>query len=108
MIEEPLQQSFALRFLNMFTKATPLASFVALSLSPDQPFCVEYSIEDAGSIKYFLAPKVCSLASLSDSFNHFHISITSRLRNRSKTFSLETSHSSFFVFTMHHTSSIFS
>ncbi|KAH7818468.1 Proliferating cell nuclear antigen, PCNA [Monocercomonoides exilis] len=57
-IEEALQQSFALRFLNMFTKATPLSNTVILSLSPEQPFCVEYQIEDAGAIKYFLAPKI--------------------------------------------------
>ncbi|KAK2956115.1 putative Proliferating cell nuclear antigen [Blattamonas nauphoetae] len=57
-VDEPIEQSFALRFLNMFTKATPLSPNVILSLSPDQPFCIEYQIEDAGHIKYFLAPKI--------------------------------------------------
>jgi hypothetical protein len=34
---------------------------VVLSLSPDQPFCIEYEIEQAGNIKYYLAPKVIDI-----------------------------------------------
>nr|WCZ58304.1 proliferating cell nuclear antigen [Paratrimastix eleionoma] len=57
-IQEPLNLSFALRFLNFFTKASPLSEKVTVSLSPDQPLCVSYDIGDMGNIRYFLAPKI--------------------------------------------------
>ena len=47
-----------LRYLNFFTKATPLSSQVILSLSPEVPLVVEYDIEEIGHVKYFLAPKI--------------------------------------------------
>ena len=46
------------RYLNFFTKATPLSKRVILSLSPEVPLVVEYDIEDVGHVKYFLAPKI--------------------------------------------------
>ena len=46
------------RYLNFFTKATPLSPHVILSLSPEVPLVVEYDIEDVGHVKYFLAPKI--------------------------------------------------
>jgi len=57
-LQEPVQLTFALRYLNYFTKATGLAPGVYLSLSKDVPLVVEYRIEDLGYIKYFLAPKI--------------------------------------------------
>lgn len=57
-MEEPVELNFALRYLNFFTKATPLSSSVMISMSPDVPIVVEYPIEDAGYVKYFLAPKI--------------------------------------------------
>lgn len=57
-MEEPVELNFALRYLNFFTKATPLASSVIISLSPDVPVVVEYPIQDFGHIKFFLAPKI--------------------------------------------------
>ena len=54
---DPITLTFSLRYLNFFTKATPLTDKVYLSLSKDVPLVVEYKI-DLGSIKYFLAPKV--------------------------------------------------
>ena len=47
-----------LRYLNFFTKATPLSPQVILSLSPEVPLVVEYDIEEVGHVKYFLAPKI--------------------------------------------------
>ena len=47
-----------MRYLNFFTKATPLSKKVILSLSPEVPLVVEYDIEDVGHVKYFLAPKI--------------------------------------------------
>jgi len=57
-LQEPVQLTFALRYLNFFTKATTLADSVTLSMSKDVPLVVEYRIEDLGYIRYFLAPKV--------------------------------------------------
>jgi proliferating cell nuclear antigen len=57
-IEEPVELSFALRYLNMFIKATPLAAVVILSMSPEVPIVVEYPIDQTGHIQYFLAPKI--------------------------------------------------
>lgn len=57
-ISEPVQLTFAIKYLNMFTKATPLSQTVCLSLSNDVPLVVEYKVADMGHVKYFLAPKI--------------------------------------------------
>jgi len=57
-ISEPVQLTFAVKYLNLFTKATSLSGSVSLSMSNDVPLVVEYKIEDMGHIKYFLAPKI--------------------------------------------------
>ena len=41
-IDEPVTLTFALRYLNFFTKATPLSPTVSLSLSPNVPLVTEY------------------------------------------------------------------
>merc|ERR1711865_967704 len=56
--EEPVALNFALRYLNFFTKASPLSGTVLISLSKDVPLVVEYRIEDLGHIRYYLAPKI--------------------------------------------------
>jgi len=56
--DEPVALNFALRYLNFFTKATPLSGTVLLSLSKDVPLVVEYRLEDLGHIRYYLAPKI--------------------------------------------------
>ncbi|KAL8569541.1 hypothetical protein ACOMHN_002087 [Nucella lapillus] len=50
--------TFALRYLNFFTKATPLSPQVSLSMSPDVPLVVEYKIADMGFLRFYLAPKI--------------------------------------------------
>ena len=40
-----------LRYLNMFTKASCLASQVSLSMSPDVPLVVEYNIGEIGHVR---------------------------------------------------------
>ncbi len=55
---EPVELTFALRYLNFFTKATCLGPRVILSMSPEVPVVVEYPIEETGFIKYYLAPKI--------------------------------------------------
>jgi len=57
-IQEPVQLTFALRYLNFFSKATPLSNSVTLSMSKDVPLVVEYRMEDLGYLRYFLAPKI--------------------------------------------------
>lgn len=57
-ITEPVSLSFALRYLNFFTKATSLSNNVALSLSPQVPVMIEYPIPDIGYVRYYLAPKI--------------------------------------------------
>ena len=57
-MKEEVQLSFALRYLNFFTKATPLSGTVSLSLTKDVPLVVEYRIEDLGWVRFYLAPKI--------------------------------------------------
>lgn len=57
-MQEPVEMTFALRYLNFFTKATALSGTVSLSMSPEVPLVVEYNVEGLGYVRYYLAPKV--------------------------------------------------
>eukprot|EP00033_Pygsuia_biforma_P000473 GCRY01000559.1.p1 GENE.GCRY01000559.1~~GCRY01000559.1.p1 ORF type:complete len:261 (+),score=85.51 GCRY01000559.1:127-909(+) len=57
-LQENVQLTFALRYLNFFTKATPLSDQVTISMSKDTPLVVEYRIQDLGYVRYYLAPKI--------------------------------------------------
>uniref|UniRef100_A0A6M2DJV6 DNA sliding clamp PCNA n=1 Tax=Xenopsylla cheopis TaxID=163159 RepID=A0A6M2DJV6_XENCH len=57
-MQEPVSLTFACKYLNSFTKATPLSAQVQLSMSADVPLVVEYRIQDIGHIRYYLAPKI--------------------------------------------------
>lgn len=57
-MEQPVEMTFALQYLNMFTKATPLCDTVTLSMAPGVPVVIEYGIDDIGYIRYYLAPKI--------------------------------------------------
>ena len=57
-VEEPTELTFALRYLTSFTKATPLSPVVLLHMSKDVPLMVEYVIEEKGTLRFFLAPKI--------------------------------------------------
>lgn len=57
-MQEPVTLTFACRYLNAFTKATPLSNQVQLSMSADVPLVVEYRVADLGHIRYYLAPKI--------------------------------------------------
>jgi len=58
-MEEPVTLNFALRYLNFFTKATPLSGSVSLQLSKDVPLVVEYKMpEELGHLRFYLAPKI--------------------------------------------------
>lgn len=58
---DTITQTFALRYLNNFTKATQLSKTVTLQLAHESPLVCEYGIgENAinGYIRYYLAPKI--------------------------------------------------
>lgn len=57
-MQETVSLTFALRYMNSFAKATPLANQVTISLSSELPVVVEYKIADMGYIRYYLAPKI--------------------------------------------------
>jgi len=58
-VNENVNLQFALRYLNMFNKASSLSSFTRLCMRPDQPLVVQFKIENnMGDLKYFLAPKI--------------------------------------------------
>lgn len=57
-LNDPVELTFALRYLNFFTKATPLSSTVKMSLKEDVPLVLDYSVGEIGNLKYYLAPKI--------------------------------------------------
>ena len=57
-VDEPVSLSFALRYLNLFNKASNLSNQVVLSMSADTPLVVEYRMEKLGSLRFYLAPKI--------------------------------------------------
>lgn len=57
-VEEEVNLTFALRYLNNFAKASSLSDRVTLQMSADIPLAVEYKIEDLGQLRFFLAPKI--------------------------------------------------
>ncbi|CAD8106488.1 unnamed protein product [Paramecium primaurelia] len=57
-VDEPVNLSFAVRYFNLFNKAAALSPQVILSMSQDQPLVIEYQIENMGSLKLYLAPKI--------------------------------------------------
>ena len=57
-IQRPVSMTLACQYLNMFTKASYLASQVSLSMSPEVCLVVEYKIGDIGHICYYLTPKI--------------------------------------------------
>ena len=60
-LQEPVSLTFALRYLNFFTKAAPMSESVSLSLSKEVPLATEFTIGgdvEIGHLRYYLAPKV--------------------------------------------------
>jgi len=53
-----ISQAFALRYLQLFTKATSLSKSVTLRMNQATPLLVEYKMDDLGFIRYYLAPKI--------------------------------------------------
>merc|ERR1711990_345172 len=57
-LQEPVSLTFALRYLNFFTKAAPMSESVSLSLSKEVPLATEFAVGEMGHLRYYLAPKV--------------------------------------------------
>jgi len=57
-VEEETSLTFALRYLNLFSKGSSLANTVTLSLSTKVPLRVEYNLGTLGYLRFYLAPKI--------------------------------------------------
>ena len=57
-VTESVDGIFAMRYMNTFAKATPLAPRVQLGLVQDMPVRISYNVRDQFSLTYFLAPKI--------------------------------------------------
>jgi len=57
-LNEAVTQTYAMRFLILFSRGQSLSKTVTLSICHDVPLVAEYKIGDAGHIRYFLAPKI--------------------------------------------------
>jgi proliferating cell nuclear antigen PCNA len=57
-LKEKVELTFALKYLNSFSKATPLSPTVTLMMSNSVPLVVEYKIENVGHLRFYLAPKI--------------------------------------------------
>ena len=55
-----ISNTFSLKYLNLFTKATGMCSSVQIlqtSDNPEMPIILKYSVANLGDIKFYLAPK---------------------------------------------------
>ena len=57
-VRERVNLSFALRYLNLFNKASSCTPAITLSLSDEAPLVVDYTMDKLGSLKFYLAPKI--------------------------------------------------
>merc|ERR1712115_197940 len=59
-VHEPVNATFALRYLVTFSKAAPLCGTVELGLGPDAPLLVKFDVDNAdnGYLQFYLAPKI--------------------------------------------------
>ncbi|KAE8264643.1 hypothetical protein A4X03_0g799 [Tilletia caries] len=56
-LQQNVNLTFSLKYLNNFAKAAPLSNAVALHLSGEVPLLVEFSFEN-GHVRFYLAPKL--------------------------------------------------
>jgi proliferating cell nuclear antigen len=58
-VEDPVNLSFSARYLNLFSKASSVATQVILSMSAERPLLLEYKLpKGLGELKFYLAPKI--------------------------------------------------
>jgi proliferating cell nuclear antigen len=56
--QEVITGTFALKYINLFTKSTNLSNSIELYLKTDYPLILKYSVANLGEIRFCLAPKV--------------------------------------------------
>ena len=61
-LSEPVSLTFSLKYLVNFCKASGLSNKVRLCLSQEVPLLVEYQLSGNSHLRFYLAPKVHSLA----------------------------------------------
>ncbi|EAX99202.1 proliferating cell nuclear antigen, putative [Trichomonas vaginalis G3] len=62
-VTEGCKVAYALRYLKAISAASALSTRVNLSFSPHFPLLVEYSLQEGGYVRFYLAPKVDEEAS---------------------------------------------
>lgn len=60
-MSEPVSLTFSLKYLVNFCKASSLSANVKLCLSNEVPLLVEYDLGSNSNLRFYLAPKVCTL-----------------------------------------------
>ena len=50
--------AFALRYFNIFSKASSIGQQVSLFLSKEYPLMVQYKLAELGVLKFYLAPRI--------------------------------------------------
>ncbi|RUP47133.1 proliferating cell nuclear antigen, partial [Jimgerdemannia flammicorona] len=53
-LQQSVTLTFSLKYLQNFTKATPLSTRVTLSMSNEVPLLVEYKLDNLGYVRYYL------------------------------------------------------
>jgi hypothetical protein len=82
-LSEPVALTFSLKYLVNFCKATSLSAQVNICLSNEVPLLVEYKMEKNNSyLRFYLAPKVCSISPLPYTFTRLITTHRSATRNR--------------------------
>lgn len=64
-LTEPVSLTFSLKYLTNFCKASGLSDTVKLCLSSEVPLLVEYGLSNNSYLRFYLAPKVCTIPFLS-------------------------------------------
>lgn len=57
-ITEAVKMIFSMRYLNSFSKATPLCEKILVKMAKEVPLQMEFRIDAVGYVRFYLAPKV--------------------------------------------------
>jgi proliferating cell nuclear antigen len=57
-LNEPIRMTFSMKYLQSFSKATPLCEKITLKMAKEIPLQMEFKIDSIGYVRYFLAPKI--------------------------------------------------
>lgn len=57
-ITETVKMLFSMRYLNSFSKATPLCDKILVKMAREVPLQMEFRIDSIGYVRFYLAPKV--------------------------------------------------